>query len=107
MKKKKKIKPKSKIFKIDSVVSTELFPDSSFIELLRRDSAFVEMDDDPALSLCLINATLTLLVKFGSLEYLSINSSNELLMIGITLVKKLRYSAKPTIFWNMVTQMNL
>ena len=56
-------------------------PDSSFIELL-----FVEIDDDPVLSLCFISTTSTLLVKFGILEYLSKNSSNELLMIGIALV---------------------
>jgi len=31
---KKEIKPRSNIFKIDSVVSTKLSPDSSFIELL-------------------------------------------------------------------------
>ena len=36
-----------------------------------------------------------LLVKFGILQCLSNNGSNELLMIGIALVKK---SAKPTIF---------
>ena len=36
-----------------------------------------------------------LLVKFSNLEYLSNNSSNELLMIDIALVKN---SAKPTIF---------
>jgi len=33
--------------------------------------------------------------KFGIFQYLSNNSSNELLMIGIALVKN---SAKPTIF---------
>jgi len=65
---KKIIKPRSFIFKIDSVVSTNLSPDSSFIELLRRDSPFVEIDDDPVLSLCLISTTSTLLVKFGVLE---------------------------------------
>jgi len=92
---KKVIKPRSNIFKIDSVVSTKLSPDSSFIELLGRDSPFVEIDDNPVLSLCLISTTSTLLVKFGNLEYLSDNSSNELLMIGIVLVKN---SAKPTIF---------
>ena len=70
-------------------------PDSSFIELLRRDSSFVEIDDDHVLSLCLINTKSTLLVKFDILQYLSNNSSNELLMIGIVLVKN---SAKPTIF---------
>ena len=67
---KKIIKLRSNIFKIDSVVSSKLFPDSSFIELLRRDSPFVEIDDDPALSLCLISTTSTLLVKFDILEYL-------------------------------------
>ena len=36
---KKEIKPKSNIFKIDSVVSTKLSPDSSFIELLGRDQS--------------------------------------------------------------------
>ena len=92
---KKIIKPRSNIFTIDSVVSSKLSPDSSFIELLRRDSPFVEIDDDPVLSLCLISTTSTLLVKFGILEYLSNNSSNELLMIGIGLVKN---SARPTIF---------
>jgi len=51
---KKEIKPRSNIFKIDSVVSTKLSPDSSFIELLGRDSSFVEIDADPVLSLCLI-----------------------------------------------------
>jgi len=92
---KKVIKPKSNIFKIDSMVFTKLFLDSSFIELLGRDSPFVEIDDDPVLSLCLISTTSTLLVKFGNLEYLSNNSSNELLMIGIALVKNF---ANPTIF---------
>ena len=42
---KKEIKPRSNIFKIDSVVSTKLSPDSSFIELLGQDSSFVEIDD--------------------------------------------------------------
>ena len=88
---KKEIKPRSNIFKIDSVVS----PDSSFIELLGRDSSFVEIDADPVLLLCLIITTSTLLDKFGILQYLSNNSLNELLMIGIALVKN---SAKPTIF---------
>ena len=60
-----------------------------------RDSSFVEIDDDSVLSLCLISTMSMLLVKFGNLEYLSNNSLNELLMIGITLVKN---SAKPTIF---------
>ena len=69
--------------------------DSSSNELLRKDSPFVEIDDDPVLLLCLISMTSTLLVKFGILECLSNNSSNELLMIGIALVKN---SAKPTIF---------
>jgi len=90
---KKIIKPRSNIFKIDSVVSIKLSPDSSFIELLRWDLPFVEIDDDFVLSLCL--TTSTLLVKFGILEYLSNNSLNELLMISITLVKN---SVKPTIF---------
>jgi len=91
-----KIKSRSNIFKIDSVVSTKLSPDSSSIELLGRDFIhFVEIDDDPVLSLCLISTTSTLLDKFGILQYLSNNSSNELLMIGIALVKN---SAKPTIF---------
>ena len=36
-----------------------------------------------------------MIMKFGNLEYLSNNSSNELLIIGIALVKN---SAKPTIF---------
>ena len=94
---KKIIKPRSNIFKIDSMESTKLSPDSSFIELLGRDSSFVAIDDDPVLSLCLIGTTSTLLDKFGILQYLSNNSSNELLMIGIALVKN---SAKPTIFWN-------
>ena len=85
---KKEIKPRSNIFKIDSVVSTKLSPDSSFIEVLGRDSSFVEIDDDPVLSLCLISTTSTLLDKFGIFQYLSNNSSNELLMIGIVLVKK-------------------
>jgi len=35
---KKEIKPRSNIFKIDSVVSTKLSPDSSFIEVLGQDS---------------------------------------------------------------------
>jgi len=91
----KEIKSRSNIFKIDSVVSTKLSPDSSFIELLGQDSSFVEIDADPVLSLCLISTTSTLLDKFGILQYLSNNSSNELLMIGIALVKN---SAKPTIF---------
>ena len=56
---KKEIKPRSNIFKIDSVVSTKLSPDSSFIELLGQDSSFVEIDDDPVLSLCLISTTST------------------------------------------------
>jgi len=77
---KKIIKPRSNIFKIDSMESTKLSPDSSFIELLRQDSAFVEIDDEPVLSLCLISTISTLLVKFGILEYLSNNSSNELLI---------------------------
>jgi len=38
---KKEIKPRSNIFKIDSIVSTKLSPDSPFIELLGRDSSFV------------------------------------------------------------------
>ena len=83
---KKEIKPRSNIFKIDSVVSTKLSPDSSSIELLGQDSSFVEIDDDPVLSLCLISSTSTLLDKFGILQHLSNNSSNELLMIGIALV---------------------
>jgi len=62
---KKEIKPGSNIFKIDSVVSTKLSLDSSFIELLGQDSPFVEKDDDPVLSLCLISMTSTLLDKFG------------------------------------------
>jgi len=61
---KKEIKPRSNIFKIDSVVSTKLSPDTSFIELLGRDSPFVEIDEDPVLSLCLISMTSTLLDKF-------------------------------------------
>jgi len=76
-------------------MSIKLSPDSSFIELLRRDSSFVEIDDDPVLLLCLISTTSKLLVKFGILQHLSNNSSNELLMIGIVLVKN---SSKPTIF---------
>ena len=103
---KKEIKPRSNIFKIDSVVSTKLSPDSTFIKLLRRDSPFVEIDDDPVLSLCLISTTSRLLVEFGILHYLTKNSSNELLMIGISQVKN---SAKPTIFGTseQVTQINL
>ena len=103
---KKEIKPWSNIFKIDSVVSTKLSPDSTFIKLLRRDSPFVEIDDDPVLSLCLISTTSRLLVEFGILHYLTKNSSNELLMIGISQVKN---SAKPTIFGTseQVTQINL
>ena len=92
---KKIIKPRRNIFKINSVVSTKLSSDSSFNEQIKRDSPFVETDGDPVLLLCLISTTSTLLVKFGILEYLSNNSSNELLMIGIGLVKN---SAKPTIF---------
>ena len=69
-----------------------------------RDSSFVEIDDDSVLSLCLISTMSMLLVKFGILEYLSNNSSNELLMIDITLVKN---SAKPTIFGTDDSQMNL
>ena len=61
-----------------------------------RFSPFIEINDDPVLlSLCLISTTSTLLDKFGILQYLSNNSSNELLMIGIALAKN---SAKPTIF---------
>jgi len=92
---KKEIKLRINIFKIDSVVSTKLFPDSSFIELLRRDSFFVKIDDDPVLSLCLISTTSTLLNKYGILQYISNNTSNELLLKGIALVKNF---AKPTIF---------
>jgi len=92
---KKEIKFRSNILKIDSVVSTKLSPDSSFIELLGRESPFVVIDDNPVFSLCLISTTSTLLVKFDILQYLSNNSSNELLMIGIAFVKN---SAKPTIF---------
>jgi len=44
---KKEIKFRSNIFKIDSVVSTKLSPDSSFIELLGRDSPFVVIDGYP------------------------------------------------------------
>ena len=76
-------------------MSTKLSRDSSFIEQLGRDSPFVEIDDDPVLSLCLISTTSTFLVKFVNLDYLLNNSSNELIMIGIGLVKN---SAKPTIF---------
>jgi hypothetical protein len=36
---------RSNILKIDSVVSTKLSPDSSFIELLGRESPFVVIDD--------------------------------------------------------------
>ena len=71
---KKEIKPRSNIFKIDNVVSTKLSPDSSFIELLGRDSPFVEIGEEPVLLLCLISTTSTLLVKFGILQYLSNNS---------------------------------
>ena len=92
---KKIIKPRNNIFKIDSVVSTKLSRDSSFIELLRRNLPLVEIDDYPVLSLCFIRTTLTLLVKFSILEYLSNNRSNELFMISIALVK---CSAKLTIF---------
>ena len=92
---KKETKFRSNILKIDSVVSTKLSPDSSFIELLGRESPFVVIDDNPVFSLCLISTTSTLLVKFDILQYLSNNSSNELLMIGIAFVKN---SAKPTIF---------
>jgi len=60
---KKEIKPKSNIFKIDSVVFTKLSQDSSFIELLGRDSPFVEIEDNPVLSLCLISTTSTLLLS--------------------------------------------
>ena len=77
------------------MVSTKLSPDSPFIEQVGRDSPFVEIDDDPVLSLCFISTTSMLLVKFGNLEFLSNNSSNELLMIGIALVKNF---VKPTIF---------
>jgi hypothetical protein len=42
---KKEIKSRSNIFKIDSVVSIKLSPDSSFIEVLGRDSPFVETED--------------------------------------------------------------
>jgi hypothetical protein len=80
------------------MVSTKLSPDSSFTELLGRDSSFVEIDDDPVLSLSLISTTSTLcswlsLVFWNT--YQIIAQANELLMIGIALVKN---SAKPTIF---------
>jgi hypothetical protein len=81
---KKEIKPRSNIFKIDSVVSTKLSPDSSFIELLGRDSPLVEIDfffffnssklvssllinveieDYPILSLRLISTTIFSIVR--------------------------------------------
>ena len=53
----KEIKPRSNIFKIDSVVSTKLSPDSSFIELLGWDSSFVEIDADPVLSSLFVTNT--------------------------------------------------
>jgi len=56
---KKIIKPRSNILEIDIVVSIKLSPDSSFIELLRLDSPFVEIDNDPVLLLCLISTTST------------------------------------------------
>jgi len=68
---KKEIKPRSNIFKIDSVVSTKLSPDSSFIELLGRDSPFVEIDNDPVLSLCLISTTSTLLVFYNTYQIIA------------------------------------
>ena len=68
---KKEIKPRSNIFKIDSVVSTKLSPDSSFVELLGRDSPFVEIDNDPVLSLCLISTTSTLLVFYNTYQIIA------------------------------------
>jgi len=76
-------------------MSTKLFSDSSFTELLRRDSSFEEIDNDPVLLLCLVSTTSTLLVKFGILKYILNNSSKDLIIIGIVLIKN---SAKPTIF---------
>jgi len=61
-------------------MSTMLSPDSSFNELLRQDSPFVEIDDDPVLLLYLISTMSMPLVKFIILEYLSNNSLSELLM---------------------------
>jgi len=52
---KKEIKPRSNIFKINSVVSTKFYTDSSFIEILCRDLPFVEIDNDHVLSLYLIS----------------------------------------------------
>jgi len=46
-------------------MSTKLSPDTSFTELLRQDIPFIEINDDPIVSLSLISTTLTLLVKFG------------------------------------------
>ena len=99
--KSKIIKQRSNIFKIDSVVSTKLSLSSSMLPLSvigLIDSKF----DDPVfgiiwlvLCLCPIGTTSTLLVVIGILQYLSNNSLNELLMIGIVLV---RNSAKPTIY---------
>jgi len=69
-------------------VSTKLTPNSSFIEQLRRDSPFVEIDDDPVLSLCLISTTSMLLIKFGILQYLSNNKYKyKLLLIKVILNK--------------------
>ena len=65
---KKEIKFRSNILKIDSVVSTKLSPDSSFIELLGRESPFVVIDDNPVFSLCLISTTSKQMIKFGILQ---------------------------------------
>jgi len=99
-KKSKIIKHRSNIFKIDSVVSTKLSLRSSLLLLsVLTDGNF----DDPVfgiirliLCLCPIGTTSTLLVVIGILQYLSNNSLNELLMIGIVLV---RNSDSPSIRW--------
>ena len=85
---KKEIKPRSNIFKIDSVVSIKLSP--GIHHLLNYQGEIHPSQKQMMIlyyPLCLISKKSTLLVKFGNLKYLSNESSNELLMIGIALVK--------------------
>jgi len=79
---------------MDSVVSTKLSQDSSFIELLRRDSPFIEIDDDPVLSLCLVISTSTLLASVDSTEYHFISNLKDRQIKGITFVKNSAISTK-------------
>jgi len=108
--KSKIIKQRSVIFKIDSVVSTKLFPEpqerSSKVELLTIGFMFGTVllvnvywweltGLLTALFLCHIGRTSALLVMKMFLLNLSKSNSRELLMIGIVLA---RYSASPTIY---------